>query len=187
MMSQGWRASARAARLRRFVISMTDLRAWLDFAKVVNHHNYDHVQPRRKMQLGPGVRISPTASFRNGERISIGPGTRLGDGCALWAGNSLGSIYVGGECSFGPGVFVTASNYELAPGRAVMHQKTVEQDVRIGDRCWIGVRAIILPGVSIGSDSVVAAGAVVTRNMAENSIIAGVPARVIAQRDVMSG
>ena len=99
----------------------------------------------------------------------------------------MGSIYVGGECSFGPGVFGTASNYELAPGRAVMHQKTVEQDVWIGDRCWIGVRAIILPGVSIGSDSVVAAGAVVTRNMAENSIIAGVPARVIAQRDAMSG
>ncbi len=70
MMSQGWRVGARAARLRRFVLSMADLRAWVDFAKVVNHHNYDHVQPRRKMQLAHGVRISPTASFRNGERIS---------------------------------------------------------------------------------------------------------------------
>jgi FkbM family methyltransferase len=164
-MSNGWRASARAARLRRFVLSMADLRAWLDFAKVVNHHNYDHVQPRRKMQLAPGVRISPTASFRNGERISIGPRTRLGDGYALWAGNSLGGIYVGSECSFGPGVFVTASNYELASGKAVMNQKTVEQDVAVGDRSWIGARAIMLPGVSIGSDSVVAAGAVVIRNM----------------------
>lgn len=72
MMSQSCRASARAARYTRFVLSMADLRASLDFAKVVNHNNHDHVQPRRKMQLAPGVRISPTACFRESERIIIG-------------------------------------------------------------------------------------------------------------------
>jgi hypothetical protein len=69
---------------------------------LVNHHNYDHAPSRRKVQVAPGVRMFPTASSRNGKRISIGPGTHLGDGCALWTGNALGVIYSIGKIPLKP-------------------------------------------------------------------------------------
>ena len=58
-------------------------------------------------------------------------------------------------------------------------------DVVIGDRVWIGYRAIILPGVSIGEGAVVGAGAVVTKNVEPYAIVAGNPARKIGERKVV--
>lgn len=53
----------------------------------------------------------------------------------------------------------------------------------IGDNCWIGARALILPGITVGECSVVAAGAVVTKDVPAFSVVAGVPARVVKQLD----
>ncbi|PIW49973.1 MAG: acetyltransferase, partial [Zetaproteobacteria bacterium CG12_big_fil_rev_8_21_14_0_65_54_13] len=58
--------------------------------------------------------------------------------------------------------------------------------VCIGDDVWIGARAVILPGVNIGRGAVIGAGAVVTRNVAANSVVAGVPARLLRDRTGMA-
>lgn len=174
--------SDRAGRLLRLIRSVTDVRAITGFARFVNHYNYDHIAPRRRLNLGDGVRLSPTVSFRNAQRISIGSRSRIGDRCSLWAGNDESSIDIGAECSFGPGVFVTSSNYDVSELGPVFERPTVEKDVVIGDRCWIGASVVVLPGVTIGSDCVVAAGSVVTRDVPTRTVAAGVPARPLSVR-----
>lgn len=61
------------------------------------------------------------------------------------------------------------------------HVRGVRVDTRIGDRCFIGIRSIIMPGITIGDDVIVASGAVVTKDVPSGSIVAGNPARIIRQ------
>ena len=93
---------------------------------------------------------------------------------------------IGEDALFGPQVYITASNYRYDAGSPVMHQERVEQDVEIGADVWLGAGVVVLPGVSIGAGSVVAAGAVVTRSLPPGSVAAGVPARVVKQRETGS-
>jgi acetyltransferase-like isoleucine patch superfamily enzyme len=174
-------------RLLRLIASTLDPRAWVNLLRLVNHYNYDHVTPRRVLTRGRGVRLSPTVSFRSAERISIGDRTRIGDRCSLWAGSHTGRVVIGADCSFGPEVYITASNYEMVAGIPVKDQGTLEADVVIGDGCWLGARVIVVAGVTIGAGSVIGAGAVVTRNIPAGSVAVGVPARVIGDRPSGAG
>jgi acetyltransferase-like isoleucine patch superfamily enzyme len=150
--------------------------------KVARFYAYAHVEPRRHLRAGPGLRMSPTASLRNGERIVIGSGVHVGERCYLWAGDSTGTITLGDKVLLAPEVFITASNYATAAGIPVMEQPKIEADVVIGDDVWLGARVVVLPGVTIGSGAVVGAGSVVTRDLPPDAIAVGVPARVVGWR-----
>jgi acetyltransferase-like isoleucine patch superfamily enzyme len=141
-----------------------------------------HVKGRHACTLGVGVRLSPTSTFRNAHRISIGAETHIGEGCSLWAGDQSGRIDIGRDTLFGPGVYITASNYGLAAGLRIMSQTRVERSVSIGDDVWLGANVVVLPGVTIGDGCVVGSGAVVTRDILPGSIAVGVPARVVGRR-----
>lgn len=162
--------------------SVLDPRAWAHLLRIVHFYRYSHVEPLRRASLGPGVRISPTASFRNGERISIGAGAHVGEGSAIWAGDGHGRIDIGDKALFGPDVYITASNYRTDRGTPVMDQPKLEADVRIGRDVWLGVGVTVLPGVTIGDGCIVGARSVVTRDLPPDSIAVGVPARVVGQR-----
>lgn len=151
--------------------------------RLIHYWNYSHVTPRRQARIGAGVALAPNVSFRNGERIEIGARSHIGEHCSLWAGDSEGRIIVGEDALFGPGVYVTASNYGHEPGTPVMRQPRVEEDVVIGADVWLGAGAIVLPGVTIGDGCVLAAGCVVVRDLPPGAIAAGVPARVVKMRD----
>lgn len=86
-------------------------------------------------------------------------------------------ITIGSHVLFGPGVQIYAASHPLDPET----RKTLElsKPVNIGDNCWIGGGAIILPGVSIGNNCVIGAGAVVTKDIPDDSMAAGNPAKVI--------
>jgi len=155
---------------------------WLQVVRLVNHASYDHARPRRRIQKGPGVRISPTASFRNGERISLGARARVGDRCTIWAGDTSGRIVLGDDALLGPGVMITASNYETVAGRPVTGQAKIERDVIVGANTWLGANVIVLPGVTIGDGCVVGAGSIVSRSLPPDSIAVGSPARVVGHR-----
>jgi acetyltransferase-like isoleucine patch superfamily enzyme len=157
-------------------------RTWLHLAKLVNFAAYAHVEQRRRLRAGPGLRMSPSVSLRNSERITLGSGVHVGERSSLWAGNTRGRIVVGDKALLGPEVFVTASDYGIAWGAPIMDQATVETDVVIGSDVWLGVRATVVAGVRIGDGAVVAAGAVVTSNVPPGAIVGGVPARVIGWR-----
>jgi len=83
-----------------------------------------------------------------------------------------------------PEVIILSSNHEFKDRSTpmIIQGQRVEDPVIVCDDVWIGTRAIILPGVTIGSHSIVAAGAVVTKDVAEYSIVGGNPARVIGCR-----
>lgn len=115
-------------------------------------------------------------------RFLHGPGVRLGERCVINHGCLLDgrrfAIQVGNDVSIGPEAAILTLGHD--PRSADFADRG--GPVTIGDRVWIGFRAIVLPGVSIGEGSVVGAGAVVTRNVAPFTIVAGNPARPIGQR-----
>ena len=110
------------------------------------------------------------------EKISIDDSSHIGTGVQLRGG---GLIKIGKWCQIAIGNIITSGGHPIDGG--LYHNRVVFGDIIISDNVWIGAGVIILPNVSIGINSVVAAGAVVTRNVPSNTIVAGVPARVIGQ------
>jgi maltose O-acetyltransferase len=107
--------------------------------------------------------------------ISIGEHSVINQGCSL---DGRGGLRIGQNVSVSPGVWIlTAGHDPDAPDFRYVVAPTV-----IGDYVWLGARALILPGVSIGTGAVVAAGAVVSRDVPDYAVVGGVPAREIGQR-----
>lgn len=166
----------------RLLGSMLDPRAYLHAIRLVNYYNYSHVQPRRKLRMGPGCSISPNAVFSNPERVEIGARLTLGARCYLWAGPGTGRIVIGDDVLFGPDVMVTSAGYRFNDGGPVTQQAMDEADVIIGDDVWLATRVMVLPGARIGDGAIIGAGAIVTGEIPPYAIAVGTPARVVGQR-----
>jgi len=173
----------RSRHLARLVRSVADPRTYAHALRLLNYYGYAHVAERRRMHLGSDVRISPNASFRNGERITVGPRSHIGERCMLWAGESTGTISLGEDCLLGPEVMVTAANYAFGPGVTTLSAPRREAAVVIGRNVWLGARVVVTAGVQIGDDCVVGAGAVVTHDIPAGTVAAGIPARPIRPVD----
>jgi acetyltransferase-like isoleucine patch superfamily enzyme len=157
-------------------------RAWKHIAAAIGMLGFDTIE-QDSIQKDKSVRMSPTVSVRNGARISIGPGSEVGQGCHLWAGDKDGRIDIGTHALFAPNVFVTSSNYRFDDGAGpVMDQAREEWDIWIGDNTWLGTGVVVLAGARIGHGAIVAAGAVVTGDVPAYSVAAGIPARVVRMR-----
>ncbi|MFU8849835.1 acyltransferase [Micromonospora sp. SL1-18] len=108
----------------------------------------------------------------------IGPGTWIG---AFTVIDGSGGLTIGAGCDISSGVqiYTHSSAKRCVSGR---RYNTVDRaPVRIGDHVFIGANATVMMGVTIGDSAVVAAGAVVTRDVPERTVVAGVPARPVAQ------
>ena len=89
------------------------------------------------------------------------------------------NITIGKNSTLAYRVLITTSANPNSPYNSLIEfYPPIHKEVHIGDNCWIGAGAIILPGVSIGNGSVVAAGAVVNKDVPDNVMVAGVPAVV---------
>jgi acetyltransferase-like isoleucine patch superfamily enzyme len=115
----------------------------------------------------PGVRLE----CWEGARIAIGDGTYLNRNTEIV---SAGSVSIGRDCKIGRDVLIMDTDQHPLPSGSLAVKPVV-----IEDRVWIGARAIVLKGVRIGHDSVIGAGAIVTRDVPSSSVVAGQPARVI--------
>lgn len=142
------------------------------------------VGPAERITLGDGVALLGNsylnATGPNGA-IRIGERTHLDQYCVLYG---QGGLTIGAKCAIAAGVIVyTQTNqYRSDPAVDIIDQPTVYRPVRIGDDVWIGARAVVLPGVTIGDHSVIAAGAVVRSDVPAWTIAGGVPARVLGDR-----
>lgn len=108
-----------------------------------------------------------------GRNITLGKNVFINHGCSFL---DLGGITIEDDAMIGPGVKITSEDHPVEVAR---RKTLVPGEVVIRKNAWIGAGATILPGVTIGENSVVAAGAVVIKDVPPNTVVAGVPARMI--------
>ena len=132
--------------------------------------------PYRRFWLGRKSVIESYCCINNAVGdVTIGDHTRLGLHCTV-----IGPVCIDNHVNLAQGITVTALNHNFADSsRKIDEQGISTKPVVIGDDVWIGANAVILPGVTIGRHVVVAAGAVVTKDVPDYSLVAGVPAKEI--------
>ena len=108
-----------------------------------------------------------------GKHITIGKNVFVNQGCTFL---DLGGIHIEDDVLIGPNVQLITENHAINPGE---RKALILDKIIIEKNVWIAAGAIILPGVRVGQNSVVAAGAVVTKDVPANTVVAGVPAKVI--------
>ena len=141
----------------------------------------DHVE------VGRGVYIGHRAILKgyHRNRLVIGDGTWIGEQAFLHA---AGGITIGRNVGIGPGVrIITSRHAEEGRGTPILHSSIDFAPVVVGDDADVGVGSIVLPGVTIGRGVQVGAGAVVSRDLPDYAVAAGVPARVLRMRPADEG
>ena len=132
-----------------------------------------HIGPGVTILMGQHIQMAGIRS--SGRKVSIGRGTVINDACLLY---TTGGLIIGENVSISSGVWLVTGTHD-------MNDPTFPDNyepITIGHHAWIGVRATILAGVTIGEGAVVMAGAVVTKDVPPCAVVGGVPAKVITQR-----
>jgi len=124
--------------------------------------------------VGEGVLIRPPFRCDYGTQISIGTGTFVNFDCIMI---DVAPIRIGADCQIAPRVQLLTATHPIEPGPRREGWESGEP-IAIGDNVWLGGGVIVCPGVTIGDDTVVGAGAVVTSYLPSGVVAFGVPARV---------
>lgn len=135
-----------------------------------------------EFSIGAGTLISRgcIVSGKDGA-LTIGPRVNIGAGCVLYASTELrigADTMLAAMCYVGGGRYATRGRTDIP----IASQPVPRKGVVIEDDCWLGAGAIVIDGVHIGRGSVIAAGAVITADVAPYSVVAGVPGRLVATR-----
>ena len=123
--------------------------------------------------LGKNFGLFPTFYTDFGKNITIGDNVFINAGCKF---QDQGGIIIEEGALIGHGVVLATLNHVIDPDK---RQQLIPAPIHIGKRVWIGANATITQGVTIGDNSIVAAGAVVTKDVPPNTIVGGVPAKEI--------
>ena len=134
--------------------------------------------PYRIFSLGDYSVVESFACINNAVGdVTIGDHTRIGLHNTI-----IGPVEIGNHVNLAQGITVTALNHNFSgTNKRIDEQGVSTNPVTIEDDVWVGANAVILPGVTIGEHCVIAAGAVVTKDVPPHSLVAGVPAKVIKQ------
>lgn len=143
---------------------------------VIHHSVRMDTPPYRQFQLGRYSVIESGTCINNAVGdVIIGDYTRVGLHNTI-----IGPVNIGHHVNLAQGITVTALNHNFEDSeKRIDEQGVCTTPVVIEDDVWIGANAVILPGVRVGTHSVVAAGAVVTKDVPSHSIVAGIPAKII--------
>ena len=133
------------------------------------------------VSIGKYTMIECTGSFKQiGKGLivgdNVGLGTRGNFGCA-------GGVVIGSNTIIGSYVSFHSENHNYVDkNELIRHQGVSHKGIKIGENCWIGAKATILDGAQVGDGSIIAAGAVVRGIFEKNSVIGGVPAKLLKKR-----
>lgn len=138
------------------------------------------IQIGEKVSIGNFALIQGSSSPSNpGKGMSIGSNTYIGPNSNIGIG---GYIYIGEYCQIGSNFIAVSENHGITEDGFPTLDFVTRKGISIGRNCWIGHRVTVLDGVNIGDNSIIGAGAVVTKSFPENSVIAGVPAKLIERK-----
>lgn len=128
-------------------------------------------------KVGSNVRIVSSAQFLTSGPIAIGDNTWIGHESLVIGGQA--PVTIGKDVDIGPRVTISTGTHKLftTPGRAAGEGYSLP--VHIDDGVWIGVGAIVLGGIHIGKSAMIAAGSLVNKDVPENTVVGGVPAKPI--------
>jgi acetyltransferase-like isoleucine patch superfamily enzyme len=160
---------------------------WGKFLRLGNHV-YISALSKNGIQLGDNVsigafsRVIVSTSLNNiGDKIVIGNNVGIGEFAYL---GGAGGLEIGDECIVGQYWSCHPENHNHSVlDVAIRNQGVSRKGIKIGKNCWIGSKVTVLDGVQIGDGSIIAAGSVVTKSFSENSIIGGVPAKLLKSRN----
>lgn len=162
-------------RIRTILLEITNCFLIWIVGFVPSHHIRRFFYRLAGMKIGRGSTIHMAASVYNSKKIKIGKDSIIGEWAVL---DGRDKLIIGDHVDIATGVMIYNCEHSVNDPDF----KAVCSPVEIGDYVFIGPRAIILPGVTIGKGAVVGAGAVVTKDIAEFTIVGGVPAQVIGER-----
>ena len=133
------------------------------------------------VSLGSGTIIECTGVIRDlGDSLKIGNHVGFAQNCFL---EVRGKITIGDDCIFASGVNMAAENHNFSDvNKPIRQQGATKKGITIGRDCWIGTKVVILDGVTIGDGCVIAAGAVVNKDVPPYSVVGGVPAKILKSR-----
>lgn len=156
---------------------------WWGVGYVPFHHVRRFFYRLFGMKIGSGSTLHMMGRIYDPRFIEIGKDSIIGERFSLdgrrQLPNSLGGLWIGDHVDIASEVMIWTSQHDIRDPNF----KPIEKPVTIEDYVFIGPRAIILPGVKIGRGAVIAAGAIVTKDVAPLSVVAGVPAKEIEKRD----
>ncbi|MEM7220394.1 MAG: acyltransferase [Pseudomonadota bacterium] len=136
------------------------------------------------VRLADRVHVHENTSIQTGDggSVTIGEGTHVQPRCQFSA--YVGNIVIGAECEIAPNCGFYPYNHSMDPGSPIQAQPVYSRNgIRVEDEAWLGYGVVLLDGVRVGRGAVVAAGAVVTSDIPDLAIAAGVPARVVSSRE----
>jgi len=147
------------------------------------------VGPGVKLQIGPDAKVvlgrwswighGTKIRAHEGE-VRIGAKTVLGQECTI---SSFQHVSIGRECIVADRVMMIDFDHGAAEvERPVRHQGIYKRDVRVGHNVWVGYGACFLRGVTVGDNTIIGTHSVVTRDVPDNAVVGGVPARVVRMR-----
>jgi acetyltransferase-like isoleucine patch superfamily enzyme len=167
---------SRLYKIYKFIYHLSNLNR-VEFVKRLRGRYFSGLM----VSAGKGLRVSDMVRINNPGMVSVGNDCYLGTGVELTAWNER--ITIGNHVMIAAGVKMITRKHGFDDLEKPMKQQGYSQNaITIEDNVWIGFNAIILPGVTIGTGSIVGAGAVVSKDVEPYSIVGGVPARLIRKR-----
>lgn len=153
---------------------------WLHIVGCIPSHCFRHFFYRLAgIKIGRGSTIHTKARFYDPRNISVGEDTIIGEEAVL---DGRAKLLIGNHVDIASEVMIYNSQHNIEDESF----KAEDKPVIIEDYCFIGPRSIILPGVTVGKGAIIAAGAVVTKDVPPYAIVGGVPAKIIGERKLKS-
>lgn len=165
------------AEIHQFMNDMSNEARRITFELNNAYHTPEEVRNLLSRLFGKTVdesfRVFPPFYTDFGKNITVGKNVFINACCHF---QDHGGVSLGDGCQIGHNVVFATLNHGLAPED---RQTTYPAPITLGKNVWVGSNSTILQGVTIGDNAVIAAGAVVTKDVPENTIVGGVPARII--------